>query len=288
MRIRFLPAALCIASLVFLADARADDARLNRDQLQAITAGKTHREFKNGKPFRSVYYAPDGRYAEITADNSHWLAEQRWDIESDPSHHDYLCTLQRPCFAFTPLPGGKFMRSGGFTVEVLDGDADHVVARVASQKAAIDARNAAQNAPPPGDYLSGDEVRALLTGKTTIESDPRDRLDTAGYFFFASDGIAYFHHGHTIWRGRWLIDGNRVCLEHGSWPCASFRRAAGGKVTKEYGHGASGTRRLQLADGDPNNVAALVSNSYPYNRAQASPGAAVPAQPSFLENTTVR
>ena len=61
-------------------------------------------------------------------------------------------------------------------------------------------------------------------------------------------------------------------------------------VLKEYGQGDAGTRSLETVDGDPRNVAAIVSNTPPYNQPTTARETrpAQPSRPAFLDNTTVR
>ena len=295
--IRLLGATLLLLSIP-AAQAADPNSRLGRADLLIITANKTHKEFNGGRVFRTVYYTADGHFTMIATGKNPVSNTGNWTIQGDVSNTDYLCTeakLGDPCSTFTAVSGGKFIKRGGFTVEVLDGDAEHVVERVAQIKTGAATLAAARAAPPPGDYLTGEQIRTLITGKTTIERNPVDRpgQERPGFIYFQPDGVAYFLQGEgglrTVWQGKRKIDGDRLCMEGGSWACAGFRRAAAGQLMKEYGNGTAGSRKLELADGDPHNVGTIVSNSYPYNQRTTSPGRpAQPPRPSFLDNTTVR
>lgn len=293
---------LAVALLLTIPAAQAADpnSHLSRAELQTLVSNKTHKDFIGGRWIRTIYFTADGHFTMLaTGKNPNWITGN-WTTQADVNGVEYLCTeamLGKPCSTFTAGSGGRFIKEEGYTVEVSDGDPERVVEKVAQIRAEAATRAAVRAAPPPGDYLTAEEIRTLITGKTTIERNPVDRPGQGrpGVFYFQPDGVASFLQGEggwqTVWRGKWKIDGNRLCLEGGSWACAGFRRVAAGRVMKEYGNGTGGSRNLELVEGDPQNVAAIVANSYPYNQRTTSSGTtrpAQPSQPSFLDNTTVR
>lgn len=134
---------------------------------------------------------------------------------------------------------------------------------------------AARHPPPEPDHgpaLSGDEVRALLPGKTEIEGPPgamiKGERQNLTEFYLRDDGTAYMmrYGGRTIWRGHWTISGDQLCLPGAYWPCAEFH-SDGGRVFKHYLSGDHWTG-VNLVAGDPEGIGSQIDNSYPYNNAK--------------------
>ena len=166
----------------------ADPAPVTRAELQALASDKTHKDYRGDRWFRTIYFTADGHFTMLaTGKNPNWITGN-WTIQESSSGTAYLCTeakLGKPCSTFTAGSGGKFVKDGGFVVEVSDGDPEHVVEKVAQINTDAAARSAARAAPPPGDYLTAKEIRALVSGKTIIERRLNQRRgeDDPSYFY---------------------------------------------------------------------------------------------------------
>lgn len=136
-----------------------------------------------------------------------------------------------------------------------------------------------------GTYLSGEDVRQMLAGKTLIETpkalpnrSPVARTDVYTYFdpsgeaFMASGEGGYAMH----WRGNWTMQGDRFCLPGAYWPCARLRRAPDGKLYRDYyafpkePDQVTSYSALALEDGDGHGVVQEVERS-PGGKKKAEP-----------------
>lgn len=254
---------------------------LTPDEIRTFVSGKTVREYVNGQLLRQVYYVPDGRAFLMKADRRHGLTEpsaSQWKAQDQSLCRPDL-PLARPCQPMSRLPDGTTRLyygsdSGYVSLRAVDGDPDQLMARVQHYAANATVRGDMQaeerrGAVPGGSYLTGDEIRALVSGKTLRETPTQHigAADPPTLIYLAADGTGYLatNRGQTTWRGQWVVDGNRLCLQGAYWPCSDFHRTAAGKIMKEYG-GPRGSRNVELLEGDPSNVALMVANSYPYNQ----------------------
>ncbi len=304
MRNRFCLLALLLLPGSAMAAAPAGQP-LSPDEIRTFVSGKTVREYVNGQLLRQVYYAPDGRAFLMKADRRHGLTEpsaSQWKAQDQSLCRPGL-PLARPCQPMSRLPDGTTRLyygsdSGYVSLRVVDGDPDQMATRVQHYAANATVRGDMQaeerrGAMPGGSYLTGDEIRTLVAGKTLRET-PAQHIGTADpptLIYLAADGTGYLatNRGQTTWLGPWVIDGNRLCLQGAYWPCADFRRATDGKLIKESG-GPRGTRSVELLDDDPEKVMETVANSYPYNQRINARKNLEPKsnEPAFLGDATLR
>ena len=59
--------------------------------------------------------------------------------------------------------------------------------------------------------LTGDEIRALFSGKTIHSYHERKDFDIVA--FYAPDGTVRMERKGDTWTGKWRIDGNNICLQ---------------------------------------------------------------------------
>jgi hypothetical protein len=282
--------------------------KLTADEIRALQSNKTQSEYSGaGRYLRSIYYRSDGRAFVVqpprNKGDKEWAGTGQWEIKNGQ-----LCQpdfpLPRPCAPmYQDAPNNRIMRDYGFNAatiirDVVDGDPKHLVAQVEKFIADTPTRAKAQaeerrGTVPAGTYLTGEEIRSLLTGKTTREL-PTQRVGgirEPTLIYLQPDGIGYMSSdkGQTVWRGEWTIDGNRLCLSGAYWPCADFRRLADGKIMKEYG-GPKGSRTVEVLEGDPDKVVEIVTSQPPYNQPATAqrPNQPKATGPSVLRNTTVQ
>lgn len=150
-----------------------------------------------------------------------------------------------------------------------------------------------------GTYLSGEEARQLLAGKTLIETPkalpnrpPASKNQVFTYFDPSGEAfLASGEGGYAMrWRGNWTIKGDQFCLPGAYWPCARLRRASDGKLYRDY-YAASNEPdevtsygALVLEDGDGHGVVKEVERwpggkkkTEPPRNSQPSPGLAGPS-----------
>lgn len=302
MLLRFCALALFMAS--GLAAQAADHGQpMTPEAIRSFVSGKTVREYHRNNVVRIVFYRADGRAFLVKPDRTGAYAQPA--TSSWKADDNYLCRPElpvgRPCQAMSRRADGTvlldYQAGGMMMLQAVDGDPAQLVAFIEKSTADAPARAHAaaeerRGSVPPGNYLSGDEIRQLVSGKTVRET-PTERIGitrTVTLIYTAADGTGYLSidGGQTTWRGPWEISGNRLCLKGAYWPCADFRRTSGGKIMKEYG-GPKGSRNVELMDGDPEKVVEIVNNTPPYNQQRPATTARPPDnRPAFMKNTTVR
>ena len=121
-------------------------------------------------------------------------------------------------------------------------------------------------------FLNPEQVRSFVFGKTvTYTVHPMDGQQTASpaaaepqaTIYYADDGEAFVKigTGNGVWRGRWQVRSDNICLPTSPIGCGRLRRSPSGDVvwvgrTGEY----TGTPQ----DGDAKGIVALVSGVFPY------------------------
>ena len=299
---RVRPWALVLSFAAFASPgAHAEGQALDDDALKAITAGKTHREYFQERMHHEIFFQPDGRAFVVFKVEFHRpLMEISWNIE-----HGMLCIPDfpsggPPCVPITKLPDGTFQKdysSGHVTSirEIVDGDPDKLIDQVrpaaVPRSAALDTSVTA--ILPPGDYLSGEQVKALVAGKTLTQASLREKRflmrnqkPELHYYYYAADGKAFTLAGQgglqTMGRGTWDIQNNRLCAHGVSLPCSGIRRIAGGRYQVEY-PGMYNSWSVEITDGDTQKIVDTINNTYPYNQKPQ-----VPNEPEVPPNVTVR
>lgn len=84
-----------------------------------------------------------------------------------------------------------------------------------------------------GKKLSGDEIKALITGKTVSVTRKKDGKQWK--MFFGADGKAFEEAGSA--KGDWKVDGNTQCSMwvNGKAKCATIVDLGGGKYARTNG-----------------------------------------------------
>lgn len=108
-------------------------------------------------------------------------------------------------------------------------------------------------------YLSGDEVRALIVGKTHSDvelpvkgrSYDNTKKVTPLLTYYEPDGQLFLMKGQggaaTRWWGFWTLTGNWLCMPGAYMPCARYKRDEQGRLIRVYQNGLEGV--VTVTDG---------------------------------------
>jgi hypothetical protein len=132
-----------------------------------------------------------------------------------------------------------------------------------------------------GGYLSGEELRQLVAGKTLEVRRPpvNGRAQPQATWFFRPDGQVFYRAGEggyaTRWRGPWHLEGDALCTRGAGLPCWRVHRASGGQLAQ---HLATGHVQpiAAVREGDPTHTEAEVRRFYPDQPA-------APHQPTYRQ-----
>jgi hypothetical protein len=118
-------------------------------------------------------------------------------------------------------------------------------------------------------WLNPDQVHGFVAGKTvTYTTRPMNGQQwngpaTQATIYYADDGQSYVKIGTQggVWRGRWLVQSDNICLPSSPIGCGRLRRSPSGDVVWV---GRTGEYTGTPEDGDNKGIVQLVSGVYPY------------------------
>lgn len=127
-------------------------------------------------------------------------------------------------------------------------------------------------------YLSAGELMGFVSGKTLVlhprASDTTDDPKNPTKTYFAPDGEVFLTAGPPTgrmrWRGRWVLEGDAVCLPGSYTDCARLRKLADGKMVWAP-NGYPLGYLIERSDGDSAGTIAIVRETYPNPKLPPAP-----------------